>query len=131
MCGLTGFWALKGAPRNAARATAQRMADTLVHRGPDDAGVWADEGAGLALAHRQLAILDLSLAGHQPMVSRSGRYVIAFNGEIYNYLELRETLTSPSPRGGGELPSPPATLSEGEGRSVVMSALFGTERRGG
>ncbi|TXF13343.1 hypothetical protein FR698_02065 [Pelomicrobium methylotrophicum] len=93
MCGLTGFGAPKGAPRNAARATAQRMADTLVHRGPDNAGVWVDDSAGLALAHRRLSLLDLSPAGHQSMVSASGRYVIAFNGEIYNHLELRKALT--------------------------------------
>jgi asparagine synthase (glutamine-hydrolysing) len=68
------------------------MADTLIHRGPDDAGVWVDEHVGLALGHRRLAILDLSPAGHQPMVSASGRYVIAFNGEIYNHLALRDDL---------------------------------------
>jgi asparagine synthase (glutamine-hydrolysing) len=68
------------------------MAGTLVHRGPDDAGVWVDETVGLALAHRRLSILDLSPAGHQPMVSRSGRYVIAFNGEVYNHQALRDEL---------------------------------------
>jgi asparagine synthase (glutamine-hydrolysing) len=68
------------------------MADTLIHRGPDDGGVWLDAAAGVALAHRRLAILDLSPTGHQPMVSPSGRYVIAFNGEIYNHLELRAEL---------------------------------------
>lgn len=72
----------------------RRMADTLIHRGPDDAGVWVDDAAGLALGHRRLAILDLSPAGHQPMVSVSGRWVIAFNGEIYNHLELRRSLES-------------------------------------
>lgn len=91
MCGLTGFWALErlAQPLDVA---ARRMADTLVHRGPDDAGVWVDEAAGLALGHRRLAILDLSPAGHQPMVSSSGRYVIAFNGEIYNHPDLRTEL---------------------------------------
>ena len=68
------------------------MADTVRHRGPDDSGVWADEGAGIALGHRRLSILDLSPAGHQPMASTGGRYVIAFNGEIYNHLELRRLL---------------------------------------
>ena len=68
------------------------MADALIHRGPDDAGVWVDEAAGIALGHRRLSILDLSPAGHQPMVSACGRYVIAFNGEIYNHLELRGLL---------------------------------------
>jgi asparagine synthase (glutamine-hydrolysing) len=68
------------------------MGDTLVHRGPDDTGVWLDASAGVALVHRRLAILDLTPAGHQPMVSASGRYVIAFNGEIYNHVELRRAL---------------------------------------
>ncbi len=92
MCGLTGFWRSLGGQRDEATATVQRMADTLIHRGPDDAGVWVDEAAGLALGHRRLSILDLSPAGHQPMVSPSGRYVIAFNGEIYNHLALRSQL---------------------------------------
>jgi asparagine synthase (glutamine-hydrolysing) len=68
------------------------MADALVHRGPDDRGVWLDAAAGVALAHRRLAILDLSPAGHQPMMSACGRYVVAFNGEIYNHRELRQAL---------------------------------------
>lgn len=68
------------------------MTDAIAHRGPDDTGVWSDQSAGLGLAHRRLSILDLSPAGHQPMFSASGRYVIAFNGEIYNHLELRAEL---------------------------------------
>lgn len=68
------------------------MAATLVHRGPDDEGVWVDAGAGVALAFRRLAILDLSPAGHQPMVSGDGRFAIVFNGEIYNFRDLRAEL---------------------------------------
>jgi len=68
------------------------MAEAITRRGPDDAGVWSDPDAGLALAHRRLAVLDLSPAGHQPMRSASGRYVLVFNGEIYNHLTLRQEL---------------------------------------
>jgi asparagine synthase (glutamine-hydrolysing) len=68
------------------------MIDTIQHRGPNDHGVWVDVQAGIALGHRRLAIVDLSAAGHQPMASKSNRYVIAFNGEIYNHLELRRDL---------------------------------------
>ena len=89
MCGITGFVGLDGGGVEDARAQVSAMADTLNHRGPDDGGVWVDADAGVALGHRRLSILDLSPEGHQPMVSASGRYVIAFNGEIYNFSELR------------------------------------------
>lgn len=73
------------------------MADALRHRGPDDAGVWVDAKTGLALGHRRLSVLDLSLQGHQPMVSRCGDFVIAFNGEIYNFREIRAQLDADQP----------------------------------
>lgn len=93
MCGLTGF--LGGAPalpRDEAEALLSRMADAIVHRGPDSGGVWSDPACAVGLAHRRLSIVDLSAAGAQPMASHSGRYVIAFNGEIYNHLRIREVL---------------------------------------
>ncbi|MBD3867925.1 MAG: asparagine synthase (glutamine-hydrolyzing) [Acidobacteria bacterium] len=68
------------------------MGDRLIHRGPDDAGNWFDPAAGIGLAHRRLAVIDVSPLGHQPMVSCSGRFVIAFNGEIYNFEALRADL---------------------------------------
>jgi asparagine synthase (glutamine-hydrolysing) len=89
MCGLTGFWQFNSFSTVTAQAIAQKMADRIAHRGPDDAGVWMDESSGIVLAHRRLSVLDLSLAGHQPMLSHSGRFVIVFNGEIYNHLEIR------------------------------------------
>ena len=95
MCGIAGQLDLDRSRREAElREQTQRMVATLRHRGPDDEGVWVDAEAGVALASRRLAILDLSPAGHQPMTSSSGRYVAAFNGEIYNHLELRRELES-------------------------------------
>jgi asparagine synthase (glutamine-hydrolysing) len=70
------------------------MADTLTHRGPDDSGTWCDADVGYAVGHRRLSIVDLSPSGHQPMKSSSGRWIIAFNGEIYNHRELRAQLGS-------------------------------------
>lgn len=90
MCGIAGFLTISAAANMEAHA--RRMADSLAHRGPDDIGVWVNEAAGVALAHRRLSILDLSPAGHQPMTSDCGRYVIVFNGEIYNHLDLRKEL---------------------------------------
>ena len=82
------------------------MARSLAHRGPDDEGVWADAAAGIALGHRRLSILDLSPEGRQPMFSESGRYVIVFNGEIYNYREIRSEMDAgdspPKFRGGSD-----------------------------
>src|SRR3989338_5579755 len=92
MCGVAGFWQPNNFSAGTAQAIAEKMADSISRRGPDDAGVWLEEKCGVALAHRRLSILELSQAGHQPMISSSGRYVIVFNGEIYNHLEMREKL---------------------------------------
>ncbi len=92
MCGFAGF--LKSAsvlPADAEKVVA-RMSASLAHRGPDDADTWLDASAGIAFGHRRLAVIDLSPAGHQPMVSASGRYALSFNGEIYNHLEIRDAL---------------------------------------
>lgn len=91
MCGLTGFLQFPALDEDAL-AQVQAMAARLHHRGPDDGGAWIDAEAGIALGHRRLSIVDLSPAGHQPMHSASGRWVLAFNGEIYNHLELRREL---------------------------------------
>jgi len=93
MCGLAGFWDARGQlPADALAATGARMAATIAHRGPDDHGTWVDTESGLVLAHRRLAIVDLGPAGHQPMRSHCGRYVMAYNGEIYNHMALRRQL---------------------------------------
>lgn len=89
MCGIAGFW---GPARRESLSTARAMADAIRHRGPDDCGEWSDTNVGIALAHRRLSIVDLSPEGRQPMVSHSGRYVMAFNGEVYNFEQLRSQL---------------------------------------
>jgi asparagine synthase (glutamine-hydrolysing) len=93
MCGITGFWDVsRQISDDKLPIIVQQMSDTLFLRGPDDGGVWVDTLVGVALGHRRLAIVDLSPFGHQPMLSADGRYIIAFNGEIYNFLDLRREL---------------------------------------
>ena len=95
MCGITGFWNFThSSKRDELLSTVTRMTDIIRHRGPDDDGAWVDEREGIALGFRRLAILDLSPTGHQPMLSANERYVMIFNGEIYNYAELRSELDS-------------------------------------
>lgn len=91
MCGIVGFFRPGGLPE-AATEHLGRMSERIAHRGPDDRGIWLDADVGIALGHRRLSILDLSSAGHQPMTSASGRYVIVLNGEIYNYPCIRREL---------------------------------------
>ncbi len=93
MCGLAGLWHRDGASEGDLRDRVNRMTATLVHRGPDDSGIWLDTASGAGLGFRRLSILDLTPSGHQPMQSRDGRFVIAFNGEIYNFPELKAELT--------------------------------------
>ena len=92
MCGFAGILSTVGFSRDELLGHASAMAEPIAHRGPDDAGVWGDERAGVALGFRRLAIIDLSPHGHQPMTSPSGRFVMVFNGEIYNFRELRHEL---------------------------------------
>jgi asparagine synthase (glutamine-hydrolysing) len=92
MCGIAGFWDRRPAAPRDLQAPITAMADVIAHRGPDDSGSFIDESSGLALGSRRLAIVDLSPLGHQPMASADDRYVITYNGEIYNYLELRREL---------------------------------------
>lgn len=127
MCGLTGFWQSGNFSDGAAQMVAENMAECIAHRGPDDMGVWVDDSAGIALAHRRLSILDLSPAGHQPMISISGRYVIAFNGEIYNHLNLRQELVNGA---GRTAPTQPTTVEEWRGHSDTETLLAGFEAWG-
>ena len=93
MCGLAGLLDFSGELGDAElNGLCVRMASTIVHRGPDDGGVWTDARGGVGLAFRRLSILDLSPLGHQPMTSPDGRHTIVFNGEIYNFAQLREEL---------------------------------------
>ena len=136
MCGIAGL--LSKRPPNPALLS--RMAGALHHRGPDDEGVWIDPEAGIGLAHRRLAIVDLSPLGHQPMHSADGRLVLSYNGEIYNHLELRAALEAKDsgPAGGWRGHSDTETLVEAVAawgldtalkRSVGMFAFAVWDRR--
>ena len=129
MCGFAGFISA-GSNTTAAdwQDVLTRMGEAIIHRGPDDSGIWTDTDAGIGLVHRRLSIVDLSPAGHQPMVSESGRYVIAFNGEIYNHLELRSRLDAASSR--SDLPSEKAGNTGWRGRSDTETFLAGVEAWG-
>ena len=92
MCGLAGFFSAAGATSDELERMLQRMIEPIRHRGPDDSGIWCDPATGIGLGFRRLAIIDLSALGHQPMRSASGRYTMIFNGEIYNFRQLRAVL---------------------------------------
>ena len=93
MCGIAGFFnPPSSCPSHEMHAIVTAMTDAIILRGPDDAGVWVDSSSGIALGHRRLSILDLSPLGHQPMNSADGRFVIMFNGVIYNFQDLRAEL---------------------------------------
>jgi asparagine synthase (glutamine-hydrolysing) len=98
MCGIAGFWQTKRRAEDPLEVL-NRMGAVLAHRGPDDSGTFHDGTTGMGLAFRRLSILDLSPEGHQPMFSASGRYIIVFNGEVYNFEEIRTELGAQHWRG--------------------------------
>ena len=134
MCGIAGIFSpTLSQSQDYLSQTVRSMAFAIRHRGPDDAGAWADGSTGLALGHARLAILDLSAAGHQPMASASDRYVIAFNGEIYNHLALRAELEKPRANAPGhDGPEPLATDARPawRGHSDTETLLAAIERWG-
>jgi asparagine synthase (glutamine-hydrolysing) len=126
MCGLTGFWEPPGAGEDALAARARAMAGAIAHRGPDDDGVFVEPAAGFGLGFRRLAIVDLSPTGHQPMTSSDGRYVMAFNGEIYNYRDLRAALERDGARFRGTSDTEVALeLIRRDGVEAVVRRLWG------
>ena len=112
MCGFAGSWQVPGLSAEALEGLATGMTDAILRRGPDDGGAWVDPAVGLSLGFRRLAIIDLSVEGHQPMRSASGRYVITFNGEIYNFQDLR-----------GELEKTGATFRGHSDTEVILAAV--------
>ena len=123
MCGISGYFINNASSnREDASAILERMADAIVSRGPDDFGVWHDD-SGIGLAHRRLSILDLSPAGHQPMHSISGRYVIAFNGEIYNHLDLRNAIKQTNWRGHSDTETLLAAFEEWGIEATLKKAI--------
>jgi asparagine synthase (glutamine-hydrolysing) len=122
MCGIAGIFGFDGLGEELSTVTT-RMGDLLSHRGPDDAGVWMDRGAQVALIHRRLSIVDLSPSGHQPMKSHDGRYVIVFNGEIYNHTEIRRELDAAVAGIGWHGHSDTETLLEAISRWGIDAAL--------
>ena len=96
MCGISGVMDLSGHRRSEElEEMVRRMTAELIHRGPDDAGIWVDSRQGMALGHRRLSVIDLSPAGRQPMQSSDGRWVLTYNGELYNADRLRNELGRP------------------------------------
>lgn len=119
MCGIAGFCNFKGDWQK----NIERMCDKMYHRGPDASGVWASEDHRVVLGHRRLSIVDLSPAGAQPMVSRDGRYVIAYNGEIYNHASIRKKLLAEGKTTGFQGTSDTETLLEAAAAYGLKDAL--------
>lgn len=125
MCGIAGFidYSLRSISESGL-ALVGGMSAALLHRGPDDCGTWSDPAQGVFLAHQRLSIVDLSPAGNQPMVSASGRYVMVFNGEVYNHGELRQHFTGMAWRGSSDTEVMLAAIEEW-GLDVALARFVG------
>ena len=96
MCGIAGLWKNHSDQRETLNHEAIQMASNIEHRGPNSSGFWSDPAIGLAISHQRLSILDLSEKGNQPFISANGRYIVSYNGEIYNHKSLRRKLLESS-----------------------------------
>jgi|TARA_B100001964_G_scaffold240324_1_gene309823 asparagine synthase (glutamine-hydrolysing) len=94
MCGIVGIWSQRGFTEDKLRSLTVSACDAIRLRGPDHRGTWNNPDEGISLGHQRLSILDLSAAGNQPMFSENGRYIMVYNGEIYNHHILREALNA-------------------------------------
>ena len=94
MCRITGFWDFKNRNPSQLNETVKGMNNTMIHGGPDDSGVYVDCNAGLALGHRRLSIIDLTKTGQQPMTHPSDRWIICYNGEVYNFKAIKHELVA-------------------------------------
>ena len=125
MCGFAGFIGFNNFSKDKVKSIALKMGDVISHRGPDDSGFWCDDNAEVALIHRRLSILDLSSAGHQPMTSASGRFVISYNGEIYNHNDLRSKLQVKVDWKGSSDTETLLALIEINGLEVALEKIIG------
>ena len=125
MCGFAGFIGFNNFSKDKVKSIALKMGDVISHRGPDDSGFWYDDNAEVALIHRRLSILDLSSAGHQPMTSASGRFVISYNGEIYNHNDLRFKLQGKVDWKGSSDTETLLALIEINGLEVALEKIIG------
>ena len=128
MCGLAGMMG------GYTREGLEKAKAALRHRGPDDSGIFEDPAHRVGLVHTRLSILDLSPAGHQPMVSADGKVGLVFNGEIYNYLELKKELTRDQGEwavGGGQLAKARSSWIGTSDTEVLLRLYLETRRKGG
>lgn len=123
MCGIAGYWTPGGFNSAQAGHVLSSMTQRIRTRGPDDEGSWLDAAQGIALGHRRLSVVELSAAGHQPMLSADGRYIIVFNGEIYNHVEMRRQLAGVQWRGHSDTETLLAAISAWGLQTCLQNAV--------